>query len=145
MKKQNHLLLYATLAIAIVIVMICIFQGNDDSKPSPIREISFETMIQKFEAKETFILYIGANNCTHCLELKPILTGALNETGKIAYYIDTAKLTDEEDNKLKEHVEYRGTPNVAFIKNGQENQMRRMIGSGYSKEKVIEFINKGFN
>ncbi len=144
MKKQKLLLSLAGIAIIIAIVIICCSPGKNEKKPNPIIEISYETMIKKFEASETFILFIGANDCTHCLELKPVLIDALNDIKKTVYYIDTAKLSKEQINTVKEkYVAYPGTPTVSFIHNGKENQMRRFVGSGYSKDKIISLLEKG--
>ena len=98
------------------------------SKSSNIKEITFKELKQKIENKESFALYVGNKNCSHCEAYKPTLESVLDEYNITIYHLDNSKLTEKEQNELPKYLSISGTPTVAFIENGdEESTLNRIV------------------
>lgn len=108
------------------------------NKKSNIKEISFDEFKNKMENKESFVLYVGNENCSHCEAYKPILESVLEEYGIFIYHIDNSKLTDKESSEFTRYLSISGTPTVTFITNGEEESTLNRIVGEKTKEATIE-------
>lgn len=122
--------------LIIFIFMILLTGCSKNSKY--IKEISFEDFKQKIANKETFVLYVGNKNCTHCIAYKPILTKVCEKYKITIYHLDNSKLSEKEYSKFKEYINISGTPTVAFITNGEEESSINRISGETSEEDTIE-------
>lgn len=130
MKKILKLLLLS-------IMMLTLFTGCG-SKEEHITEISLNEFEEKMANKETFAMYIGNENCTHCLSYRPILESVLDEYNIDIYHLDNSKLSNEEYSEFKSYIYISGTPTVVFIENGEEETTLNRITGEISKEQTIE-------
>lgn len=106
---------------------------------------SFEEINNKINNKDSFILYIGSAECSHCEVFKPKLEDIANENKIEVFYIDVSKLNDEEKTKLSNIVSYSGTPTTAFIVDGYDPGSQTHIDGDVSKDKIIDtFKNNGY-
>lgn len=128
-----------------VLLILCIFTFCACSTKSYIIDTSMDEIKSMIETKETFILYIGSSECSHCAAYKPKLEDVSLEYKVIVYYIDTSKLSDEEYSKLTEIVSFSGTPTTVFIDNGDDLGVQTHIDGDVSREKIINtFKNNGY-
>lgn len=111
----------------LVLCLILVGCGNRTYK-----EISFSDYEKMMNNKESFILFVGAESCSHCSQYKITLSQILRDYDVEINYIDIDKLSDSEKGKLKSKVTFSGTPTTFFIKDGVASSNRKITGAkGY--------------
>ena len=131
-------------------LIIAIFLGvilltGCTSKLKTYEEVDYNKIMNMFEEKQDFVLFIGSTTCDHCSLYKVTLDEVIKKYQVKVYYIDISKLTTEENNKLKLYVNYSGTPTTAFIENGVEESSYDRVDGNRPMDKVVEkFKNKGY-
>lgn len=123
--------------IVIIFVLIILLTGCSSSD-NHIKEISLEKFEEKMANKESFALYIGNENCSHCVAYMPTLKSVLKENDITIYHLDNSKLSEKEYAEFKTYINITGTPTVVFITEGdEETTLNRIVGE-ISKEDTIE-------
>lgn len=109
-------------------------------KINTYQEIKYDALIEMFEDKKDFVLFIGSNECSHCQSYKPKLEAIIKVNQIKVYYIDVNQLSDKENAMLKSHVSYSGTPYTVFIESGKVKE------DGYHivGDRDIDYIKKVF-
>lgn len=105
-------------------------------------EINYDNLKQKVENKEDFILFIGADSCSHCATYKTTLNSIIDEYNVDVYYIDIDKLSQSENSYLNALAPYTGTPTTVFIENGKEESPYNRIEGDMDYEYVVEKLKK---
>ena len=108
------------------------------SKEEHIKEISLDEFKEKIANKESFALYVGNENCSHCVSYLPTLKSVLKEYNITIYHLDNSKLSDKEYAEFKTYINISGTPTIAFITDGEEETTLNRIVGETSKEDTIE-------
>lgn len=122
----------------VIVFIFVLFAVGCSSNSKHIVEISLDDLKEKIANKETFALYVGNENCSHCVSYKPTLESVLDEYNITIYHLDNSKLNDKEKAEFKTYVNISGTPTVAFIADGEEETtLNRIVGEA-SKENTIE-------
>jgi len=124
--------------IIILVVLVILLAGC--KKISNIEEISLKEFKTKIENKETFALYVGNKNCSHCVSYRPILEKVLKDYDITIYHIDNSKLSEDEYKEFKTYINISGTPTIAFITDGQEETTLNRIVGETSRENTIEMF-----
>ncbi len=114
-----------------------LFTGCSNSEEHII-EISLDEFKEKIANKETFVIYIGNESCSHCVAYLPILKSVLDEYDITIYHLDNSKLSDDEYAEFKTYINISGTPTVAFITDGEEETTLNRIVGEQSKETTIK-------
>lgn len=108
-------------------------------------EITFKKLNTMVENKESFILFIGAESCTHCKTYKGTLKQVIQDYNVQVYYIDVDALSNDENSELKTIASYTGTPTTVFIEKGKEKSAyNRIIGDHNYDYIVNKFQNNGY-
>lgn len=123
--------------IAIAIIFTVLFTGCNN-KSKNIVEINLDEFKQKIANKESFALYVGNENCTHCISYRPILEKVLADYKITIYQLDNSKLDSEEYAEFRKYVNISGTPTVAFIEDGEEETTLNRISGEATREQTIE-------
>ena len=105
---------------------------------SNIKEITLKEFKTKIENKETFVLYVGNKNCSHCVSYRPILEKVLKDYDITIFHLDNSKLSEDEYKEFKTYINISGTPTVAFITDGEEETTLNRIVGETSRENTIE-------
>jgi predicted bacteriocin transport accessory protein len=74
------------LALAVIIGLVlggCSSGGLTQVKPTEITE--------KFEASESFVVYLGLSYCSACKIFRSIVSSVIDETGTTVYYVEYDK------------------------------------------------------
>lgn len=108
------------------------------SKEERIKEITFDEFKEKIANKETFAVYVGNDNCSHCISYRPILEKVLDDYNITIYHVDNSKLDNKEYAEFRTYINISGTPTVAFITNGEEETTLNRITGEVSREATIE-------
>ena len=139
-KKTINIITIVIIAILLIGVLIFITLP----KKSNIHEITYQDLVTKIENKESFILYVRQDGCSHCLEYGPVLEEVLREYDITAYSIDLTTLDDDEE-AFDDLISITGTPTTVFFKDGVEQSVTTRIVGSKSKETIIErFKSQGF-
>lgn len=109
---------------------------------SSYKEISFDTFEKLVENKESFILFIGAESCSHCVTYKTTINEVVKEYKVDIKYIDVDKLSTKQDSALKKVASYTGTPTTVFIEKGKEESTYNRIVGNRDFEYVINKLQK---
>lgn len=130
-------------AIVLLFVVTIMFCGC--SKEERIVGISLDEFKEKMANKESFVLYVGNEGCSHCISYRPVLEQVLEDYDITIYQIDNSKLDNSEFAEFRTYVNISGTPTVAFIADGEEESTLNRITGEVSRETTIErFKSNGY-
>ena len=108
-------------------------------------EITYDEYKQMMDNKESFILFIGSNQCSHCTNYKKTLNNVIKKYGVDVKYIDIASLSDSDLSAFKSHVSFSGTPTTIFISKGKEkSHYNRIVGDQDYSTVVEKFKKNGY-
>ena len=140
MKKKNIFLIICTITLISLILLIVLYNYFNRSR---LYELDVNTVIEKINNKDSFILCISATYCEHCKEYKPKLVDIGKKYKLDIYYIDFDKYSENEQQLFRNYISFDGsTPVTLFIKNGEEETT---VNSNVSKDKIIsKFKSNGF-
>lgn len=124
-------------SIILIFTLVILLTGCT-SGDEYIREISLDGFKRKIANKKTFVLYIGNENCSHCISYLPTLKSVLKEYKITIYHLDNSKLSKKEYNEFSEYISISGTPTIVFITKGEEETTLNRIVGETSKEDTIE-------
>lgn len=143
MKKKNIFLILCTIALISLILLIVLYNYFNRSR---LYELDVNTVIEKINNKDSFILCISATYCEHCKEYKPKLEDISQKYELDIYYIDFDKYSENEQQLFRNYISFDGsTPVTLFIKNGEEETTVNRINGNVSKDKIIsKFKSNGF-
>ena len=129
----------------IMVISILFVTGCKDKKSPHIKDISLSKFEDKINNKESFVLYIGNENCSHCTAYMPTLKKVLDKYNIDIYHLDNSKLSEKEYLEFKEYISISGTPTIVFIENGEEETaLNRIVGEKSEKETVEIFKVNGY-
>ena len=111
--KKIKLILKIILGILIIIGILNILTAcninknfsNDDYDISMMNKVGIEEVLEMFENKKTYVLYIGRESCSVCHDLLPILQTAQKEYNYITQYLDISEI-DRSSDSWKELISY---------------------------------------
>lgn len=136
---MKKVLKYALVAFSLILIL------TGCNKETNIKEITLEQFKEKITNKESFVVYVGNDNCSHCNNYKPILEKVIDDYNITIYHVDNSKLSDEEYNEFKTYVNISGTPTVAFITDGEEEStLNRIVGETDEETTIKRFKANGY-
>lgn len=109
---------------------------------STYKEITFDSFEKMIEDKESFVLFIGAESCSHCMTYKTTINEVVKEYNVDIKYIDVDRLSTKQDSALKKVASYTGTPTTVFIKEGKEESTYNRIVGDRDFEYVVNKLEK---
>lgn len=140
-----------TLLMVIIMFIVMIVRTKKEVNTydvSTFHEASVESLLNRIENKDTFILYIGRPKCSVCEQILPTLKQAQVEFGYMTEYMDiatvdrnsedwekiakafdletTASVTEKESDKVETNTygyfitQYGFTPTVMLFKDGKQ-------------------------
>ena len=124
------------IVIALALISI-ILTGCNNSKD--LIEISYNELASKIENKDSFVLYVGSSECSHCAEFKPTLEKIIYEYDLDVYYINMANLSDARRNAILEKIDGEGTPTTVYIEKGDTKANPRVEGA-MNYDTTLEFF-----
>lgn len=131
-KKNVIILVIVCLIVLVGAVVADIILGK-----SYLNEIKYDKVMERVEAKDSFVLLLSQTTCSHCMDFKPKLARVAKNYKVNIYYLETNLLSEDESKKLKEHFNYSGTPTTVFVINGEEKTAANRINGDVSEEKII--------
>lgn len=113
--------------IAIIAAMLLLVACGGSAKKE--YEIDTNAVIEKIENKESFILYIGASDCSACQQFSPTFEEASKDYPETMYYVEyngaQASSKDEFTSLEDNHIgKVTATPSIYVIKDGAVAEKR---------------------
>ena len=131
MKKK---ILPISLIIIFIIAIGSIVWLNQNAKENNLILVTGEEILKKIDQKESFILVVTQDGCSHCEEYKPILNQVLTKNNIKAFELDLTKLKKENTetrNSINKLFNISGTPTTIFINDGiEKTTINRLVGGG---------------
>ncbi len=138
---KNKLIIIGVI-ILIVLFGIILYFSLKPTKNN-IKTIIGSDLVEKLNQKETFILLVSQDGCSHCEEYKPILNRVLEENNKTAYEIEWKEIRNHD--KLKNLFNINGTPTTIFINEGiEKTTINRLVGSTTYNDLKNKLKERGF-
>lgn len=132
----------------LLIIASLLFISGCTSKMTSYQEISYSKLKEMLNNKESFILYIGSSECSHCRVFKYTIDEVITEYQVKVYYLNIVNFNDEKTNELVSLTNFEKlTPSVLFIKDGVENGnsgFNRIVGSKEKEYVVNKFKSNGY-
>jgi predicted bacteriocin transport accessory protein len=134
-KMKKKILITGILLVIILSITGLVYAGRTlnqktENEEKHLIKIEFSDLEEKINNKETFILLLSQESCSHCAQYKPILKKILANHNIYAYELEIDKLSNKENAKLKDVANISGTPTTIFIENGTEtNTSTRLVGT----------------
>ena len=115
-----------------------LFKNNNKNESNNLIEMNTKTFKEKINNKDSFILLITKEGCSHCAEYLPVFINVLEKYNLTAYKLDLADMSDSDKEYLADIANISGTPTTVFIENGEETTvLNRIVGSA-SRKTVID-------
>ena len=104
---------------------------------SALDKLNFSQVYEKFNQKETFVLYLGRKSCPHCREFSPVLKEFnILLKGKLNYYDIESPDLDENAKNFFEGLQIPAIPVVMYVKEGKI--LDGWIGGGIDARSLYE-------
>lgn len=124
--------------IVIFLVLISVFFLYKYLTKNNLTEISMKKYYELIEDKESFIIEVMKDDCTHCIAFRPKLIEVTNKYNIDVYYINVGKLNKSDYKKFMKDANVDGTPTLIFYEKGyEETEQTRIVGNA-STTKLIE-------
>lgn len=115
-----------------------LFKNNNKNESNNLVEMNTKTFKEKINNKDSFILLITKEGCSHCAEYLPVFINVLEKYNLTAYKLNLADMSDSDKEYLADIANISGTPTTVFIENGEETTvLNRIVGSA-SRKTVID-------
>ena len=140
-------ILIITLIISMLFITGC-EKENQESDYSNIKLLNIESLKKKIDDKDSFILIVSKDDCSHCISYLPVANKVGKEYNITFYDISETGLSTEELTYLRNIANISGTPTTIFIEDGVEkNTTNRLVGDTkeyriIEKLKAMGYINE---
>ena len=104
---------------------------------STLEEINVDTLKRLFQTEKKSLVIVSREDCSACMEYKPMLTKVLEKLGMSAYEINLSKLSDDETKELFKYIDYQVTPATYVIANSKVNHI---LEGNVDEDTLISFI-----
>ena len=138
MKNENKINLIIVLGVILVIGTILFIVLANNSKVDYVKKITIAELKEKIDNKDSFILVITQDTCSHCKAYLPTLTKIGREHNITFYDVSRTNLNEEDSTYLKNVANVEGTPTTIFIVDGAEKSTLNRIEGNAQEYKVID-------
>lgn len=118
-------------------IILVLFLTVGCSKSSGLENINYSKYKELISNKESFVLEVMRDGCSHCETLKPRLENVASKYNLDIKVINLAHLSDEDLKSFVKEIGTGATPTVIFYKKGEEKSVATRIVGSVSEEKII--------
>lgn len=131
--------------IFIVIAALLLLLTGCGDKKKTYHEITLDELNSKIEAKDDFVLVLGASTCSACASYKVTMEKVINEYDLEVFYLDGGDLKTEEKAALLKIVYYTSTPTTVYFTDGiASDTHNRIVGAANYDAIVEDFKDNGY-
>lgn len=124
----------------LVTILLVLLVGCSKGTYSEPVEINYSDFESKVSSKESFVLFMWQEGCSHCEAFKPTLNEVVKKYDVLIYSINLSELEDKEYLKIENKTFIKGTPTMVYIKEGIV-QSNKLVGNK-KQDEVAEFLKK---
>ncbi len=121
----------------ILLITILILTFLTGCGKTNLKEINYKELEEKVAKKESFILEVVQDGCTHCQEFSPKLDKILQKNNIQAFKINLSNMNEQDESKFELKYLIDGTPITLFFNEGSTSVMHRIEGN-VNEEKIKE-------
>ncbi len=126
-----------TLKVLLVVISLLLLTGCKNN----MERITYSDLEDKIKNKDTFIMEVSQDGCSHCEEYKPVIDEVLKDNKLKAYNLNITYVSEKDYNKFDKEYEFEGTPTTMFFKDGKEVLSSRLVGT-VSKSKLTKELKR---
>lgn len=134
------------LSVIAILTLVLLISGCGSNNDKYLEEISYKELLELVENKESFILEIYQDGCSHCAVFTPRYKRVLNEYKVHSKAINFTKIGEDEYNEFCEkYGKGIRTPTVMFFVDGEEKtKINRLVGEPSEKEIIRKLKQNGY-
>jgi len=125
--------------ILITILLVLLVGCSKGTYNEPV-EIGYSDFDTKIKAKESFVLFMWQEGCSHCETFKPTLNEVIKKHDVLVYSINLSELEDKEYSKIENKTFIKGTPTMVYVKEGIV-QSNKLVGNK-KQDEIVAFFEK---
>ena len=122
-----------------LIIIVCCFVMTGCA-----RTLTYKTFKDKVKDKESFVLLVIQNGCSHCENFKPVFDKFANENNIDYFKLNLTNLSSNDGNDLNANYEISGTPTLMIFKDGVEQKAFTISGEVPVKTLKTVFKQAGY-
>lgn len=92
------------------------------------RTITYSSMKDKIKSKESFVVLIVQNGCSHCENFQPVFDKFANDNNIEYVKLNLTNIQSDDSNDLHSKYNISGTPTLMIFKDGSELKELRLEG-----------------
>ena len=131
--------------IIVILLLLLLISGCKKFTKGEIITANADVILEKLKNKESFIVYIGYDDCPSCKEYKPILQQLIENYDVTIYYLPTDnKEYEDQLNEIQYDYFYRmlWTPTTYIVEEGKVVDIREKVVSYEDLEKWLNDYGK---
>jgi predicted bacteriocin transport accessory protein len=133
MKKIGQLLL----------IVLSIFMLAGCGKNTTYRTITYDKYKDMVANKESFILIVGAANCSYCAMYSQYMNAVIKDYNVEVNYLDISKMSEKELGEFTSVINYGGaTPTTVYIVDGEEKNTYNRINGAKDYDYIVDSFRK---
>ncbi len=108
------------------------------------RTVTYKTMQEKIENKETFVVEIVQDGCSHCINFQPVFDKFAKENDLDYFKLNLTNMSNTDKQQLNAQFEIEGTPTVLLLEKGKELKEYKISGEVPASKLKTIFKKAGF-
>lgn len=126
--------------LLVLFVLLSLTACNKKFSKGEVVTAYADEILEKLENKESFIVYVGYDDCQSCKEFKPILNQLIENYDITIYYLPTDdKQTEDQLNEIQYNYFYRmyWTPTTYIVEDGEVLAIKEQL---IEYEELVEWL-----
>lgn len=126
--------------LLVLFVLLSLTACNKKFSKGEVVTAYADEVLEKLENKESFIVYVGYDDCQSCKEFKPILNQLIENYDITIYYLPTDdKQTEDQLNEIQYNYFYRmyWTPTTYIVEDGEVIAIKEQL---IEYEELVEWL-----
>ena len=126
--------------LLVLFVLLSLTACNKKFSKGEVVTAYADEVLEKLENKESFIVYVGYDDCQSCKEFKPILNQLIENYDITIYYLPTDdKQTEDQLNEIQYNYFYRmyWTPTTYIVEDGELIAIKEQL---IEYEELVEWL-----
>ena len=126
--------------LLVLFVLLSLTACNKKFSKGEVVTAYADEVLEKLENKESFIVYVGYDDCQSCKEFKPILNQLIENYDITIYYLPTDdKQTEDQLNDIQYNYFYRmyWTPTTYIVEDGEVLAIKEQL---IEYEELVEWL-----
>ena len=126
--------------LLVLFVLLSLTACNKKFSKGEVLTAYADEILEKLENKESFIVYVGYDDCQSCKEFKPILNQLIENYDITIYYLPTDdKQTEDQLNEIQYNYFYRmyWTPTTYIVEDGEVLAIKEQL---IEYEELVEWL-----